>query len=130
MEGKAMKKQIILILSFLIMAFFLTACSTKVKKEDLNVLDEVAYNVVNATEGYEIPEEYEVVNISEEQFSVIHTSNDFFNEKTTVVYRNVNNTAKLVEIDKTYNGNIVILVGALLCMLAVVFTASKKPEED
>lgn len=125
-----MKKQIILILPFLIMAFFLTACSTKVTKEDLNVLDEVAYNVVNATEDYEIPKEYEVLNISEDQFSVIHTSSNFFNEKTTAIYRSVNSTAKLIEIDKTYNGNVVILAGILLCMLVVVVTASKKTEEE
>ena len=61
MEGKAMKKKIILFLSFLMIAMCLTGCSGEyvIQGEKLEEITQIANNVVNK-KGYELPEGYEV----------------------------------------------------------------------
>ena len=61
MEGKAMKKKIILFLSFLMIAMCLTGCSvsgtTNVTPEEIKYMTEVAQNIKDNSD-YELPEGY------------------------------------------------------------------------
>jgi len=61
MEGKAMKKKIILFLSFLIIVMCLTGCTKEyvIQKEKIEEITKIANNVVTQ-KGYELPEGYTV----------------------------------------------------------------------
>ena len=61
MEGKAMKKKIILFLSFLLTAMFLTGCqmSTVITQEEIKEMREIATEVAKSEE-YLIPEGFSV----------------------------------------------------------------------
>ena len=61
MEGKAMKKKIILFLSFLLTAMFLTGCqmSTVITEEEIKEMREIATEVAKSEE-YLIPEGFSV----------------------------------------------------------------------
>jgi hypothetical protein len=61
MEGKAMKKKIILFSSFLLIAMFLTGCATNVTAEEIKNLKEIASEIKRTgAEGYQLPDGYEV----------------------------------------------------------------------
>ena len=60
MEGKAMKKKIILFLSFLLIAMFLTGCSEKtIQGTTIEEMTEIANYVINQ-KGDELPDGYKV----------------------------------------------------------------------
>ena len=125
MEGNAMKKKIILFLSFLLTAMFLTGCNQqKVRADTIEKMTQIANNVINqkdyvVPEGYVVPDDKGIP----DNTIIVRTSKD--GNHVRAIYEVSEKEAKLIEIITasaivTFGVSIVcsFLIGVLMFYLA------------
>jgi predicted small secreted protein len=129
MEGKAMKKKIIILfLSLILIAMFLTGCSTNVTGEEIKNLEDVASELKKADNGYQLPEGYEIKfsdSTSTERITLIVVPSSGDGDKIEATFDVTGETPVLIEIEQPISGMSALMVstvilGILLVILLVV----------
>lgn len=122
MEGKAMKKKIILFLSFLVIAMCLTGCSTKVTREKIEEMTEIAQNIKD-TPNYELPEGYTYNNVDNRKNDgriIISTGCEHNKEDTLCITFDISQEkVKYTEIKASYNSELVLttIIFIIICII-------------
>lgn len=110
MEGKAMKKKIILVLSFLMVAMYLTGCSVIVTPEKIDEITQIAQNVKD-NPTYQLPEGYELsyADSSKNDRIIINTCGSDVTHSLKLTFDTSNNTVELIQTEETYNLDIIVI---------------------
>jgi len=117
MEGNAMKKKIILFLSFLLTAMFLTGCNQqKVRADTIEQMTQIASNVINQKD-YVVPNEYIIVDDEAVSDNIIIVRTTKNGSHVRAVFEVSEKEVKLAEIITA--SAIVTFVSAIICIFLI-----------
>lgn len=117
-----MKKKIILFLSFLVIAVCLTGCSTKVTREKIEEMTEIAQNIKD-TPNYELPEGYTYNNVDNRKNDgriIINTGGEHNEHDTMSITFDISQEkVKYTEIKASYNDELFLItvIGIIICVV-------------
>ena len=113
--GNAMKKKIILFLSFLLTAMFLTGCNEqKVRADTIEKMTQIANNVIHQKD-YVVPDGYIVSDDNTDNIIIVRTTKDISHVRA--VYEVSETEVKLLEIITA--SAIVTIVLAVICIFLI-----------
>ena len=122
-----MKKKIILFLSFLVIAMCLTGCSTKVTREKIEEMTEIAQNIKD-TPNYELPEGYTYNNAGNRKNDgriIISTGYEHnTNDILCITFDISQEKVKYTEIEASYNSELIVTSNIFIIICAVISIAS------
>lgn len=118
-----MRKKIILVLTMVFMALFLTACSTEITEEVYEDCEKIAHQIKNAEGDYKIPEGYTVEYTDPSKISQITIVKyiNGFGDECRVSYDMTKNEPKIISITQEFNSSILATV---ICTLIIIIVVS------
>ena len=117
MEGKKMKKKIILLLCFIALTAILSGCSSKkVDEVELEKMTEIANHIANGEEGYIVPKEYVAKYIDQNVNRRIKITKLIGNEEVKTIFDVSGQEAVLIKASQNYV--IVIILVATVAGIA------------
>ena len=121
MEGKKMKKKIILLLCFIALTAILSGCSSKkVDEVELEKMTEIANHIANGEKGYIVPEEYVATYINKNVNRRIKITKLIGNERIKTIFDVSGQEAVLIKASQNYNMDAILLWGAIGCIAVVI----------
>lgn len=130
-----MRKQIILILSFLMMAVCLTGCSTKITREKIDEITKIAEKIKENPTSYKLPDGYSV-DVEDckglGRIIIKAEASQFLEEDVKVTFDITKQKVELIDIEESYNYTILynsvgfFLVGFILAALIFIPTDARK----
>ena len=122
--GKAMKKKIIFILSFLTMVLCFTGCSTEVTPEKIREITNIAQNIKNNS-NYQVPEgyTYKYTGNSPNTQLIIKTKEESNRDHDLILtFDTTKEKVQLLNIELNYDYDLFLAVGLMLILCFISFS--------
>lgn len=120
MEGKKMKKKIILLLCFVMLTVILIGCSS-VDEAEIEKMTEVANHIASDEKGYEVPEEYKAEYVDRNVNRRICIEKKIKSEKIKATFDISGQEPTLI---KSERYNFVLRIAAFIIIGDVAFTGT------